>query len=189
MSRALAHAEPLTAVTTHRMLTSKRRHFEKQRRVPAGFVALGDSVCSFNPKYGQGMSSAILQAVALGEVVAVHQNDDRLVRAFYRRAAKVVATPWQIAVGSDFAYRECSGPKPAGTNLLNRYMTRVLLAAQVSPEVNTAVILVQNLLKPPSILMRPTMMMKVWRAARVAERRVEVDAAWSAPMESAARAA
>src|SRR5262249_53589072 len=74
MSIALAHAEPLTAVATHRLMTSKRRHYEKQRRVPIGFVALGDSVCSFNPKYGQGMSSAILQAVALGEVVASHDN-------------------------------------------------------------------------------------------------------------------
>jgi 2-polyprenyl-6-methoxyphenol hydroxylase-like FAD-dependent oxidoreductase len=189
MSTVLAHAEPLTAVTTHRMLTSKRRHFEKQRRVPAGFVALGDSVCSFNPKYGQGMSSAILQAVALGEVVAVHENDERLVRAFYRRAAKVVETPWRIAVGSDFAYRECAGPKPTGTNLVNRYTARVLLAAQVSPEVNTAAILVQNLMRPPSTLMRPTMMLKVWRAAREAERRVDSNTSRPAPRARSARAA
>jgi 2-polyprenyl-6-methoxyphenol hydroxylase-like FAD-dependent oxidoreductase len=189
ISMALAHAEPLTSVTTHRMMTSKRRHYEKQRRVPTGFVALGDSVCSFNPKYGQGMSSAVLQAVALGEVVAAHDNDERLVRAFYRRAAKVVATPWQIAVGSDFAYRECTGPRPPGTALVNWYMARVLLAAQISPEVNTAMILVQNLVKPPSILVRPTMMAKVWRAARAADRRADTGPARLAPLERADRAA
>jgi 2-polyprenyl-6-methoxyphenol hydroxylase-like FAD-dependent oxidoreductase len=189
MSRALAHAEPLTAVTTHRLPTSKRRHYEKQRRVPAGFAALGDSICSFNPKYGQGMSSAILQAVALGEAVADHANDDSLVRAFYQRAAKVLATPWQISVVADFAYPECKGPKPAGATLVNRYMARVLLAAEVSPEVNTAMILVQNLLKPPSLLMRPTMMLKVWRAAREAERRAAVDSSRPAPQARVARAA
>ena len=42
--------------------------------------------------------------------------------AFYKQAAKVIANPWQIAVGADFAYPECTGPKPAGTDLINRYM-------------------------------------------------------------------
>ena len=75
-------------------------------------------MCSFNPIYGQGMSSAVLQAVALGECVAGHDNDQELVRAFYERAAKVIATPWAIAVGADFAYPECRGPKPFGTDLM-----------------------------------------------------------------------
>jgi 2-polyprenyl-6-methoxyphenol hydroxylase-like FAD-dependent oxidoreductase len=189
MAMVLHHAEPLTAVATHRLPTSKRRHYEKQRRVPAGFVALGDSVCSFNPKYGQGMSSAILQAVALGEVVAANTTDDHLARAFYRRAAKVLAAPWQIAVVTDFAYPQCTGPKPLGANLVNWYMARVLLAAQVSPEVNTAMILVQNLVQPPSILMRPAMMLKVWRAAREAERRAIIATTAPARDASAARAA
>ena len=108
--------------------------------MPAGFLALGDAACSFNPSYGQGMSSGVLQAIALGESLEEHENDDALVRAFYRRAAKVIANPWQIAVGADFAYAETTGPKPVGTELVNRYMSRVLRAAQVSPEVNTAMI-------------------------------------------------
>ena len=157
----------LGPVATHRLVSSKRRRYEKLRHVPAGFVALGDSVCSFNPIYGQGMSSAVLQAVALGEcVAALRQRRQGLVRAFYRRAAKVIATPWQIAVGADFAYPESTGPKPVGTDLVNRYMERVLTAAQVSPEVNTAMILVQNLLASPSTLLRPSMVRTVRKANR-----------------------
>jgi hypothetical protein len=92
---------------------------------------------------------------------------------FYKRAAKIIANPWKIAVGADFAYPECTGPKPPGTDLVNRYMKRVLLAAQVSPEVNTEMVLVQNLLAPPATLMRPSMVRMVRRAAREAERRLE----------------
>jgi 2-polyprenyl-6-methoxyphenol hydroxylase-like FAD-dependent oxidoreductase len=167
----LSVAEPLTPVVSHRMPSSQRRRYEKQRRVPAGFVALGDAICSFNPIYGQGMTSAVLQAVELGECLDRHANDRRLVRAFYRRAAKVIANPWQIAVGADFAYPECEGPKALGTDLINRYMKKVLVAAQVSPEINTAMIMVQNLLAAPSTLLRPSMVRKVLRAAREAERR------------------
>ena len=53
----------------------------------------------------------------------------------------------------------------------------MLRAAQVSPEVNTAMILVQNLLAPPSSLMRPSMMRAVRRASRDLARHRKVDGA------------
>jgi 2-polyprenyl-6-methoxyphenol hydroxylase-like FAD-dependent oxidoreductase len=172
IGQVLARAEPITEVANHRLASSRRRRYEKVKQFPAGFLALGDAICSFNPIYGQGMSSAVLQAVALGEVLPDHENDDRLVRAFYKRAAKVIDNPWKIAVGADFAFPECTGPKPAGTDLVNRYLKRVLLAAQVSPEVNTTLIMVQNLVESPTALMRPSFVRKALRAAREAERQL-----------------
>ena len=80
----------------------------------------------------------------------------------------MIANPWRIAVGNDFAYPECTGPKPPGTDLVNRYMAQVLRAATVSPEVNTAMIRVQNLLAPPSVLFSPAMMRLVRRAGQKA---------------------
>ncbi len=170
MALVLARASVLSSVAHHRMVSSKRRRYEKLRRVPAGFVALGDAVCSFNPVYAQGMSSAMLQAVALDECIAGGDNDQRLVRAFYKGVAKVLVTPWTVTVGSDFAHPEVRGPKPFGTSLRNRYLRRVLLAARVSPEVNTAMILVQNLVNPASTLFKPSMMRTVWSASRMVER-------------------
>ena len=170
LHQVLEGLDDLGHVATHRLVSSKRRRYERLRDVPAGFLALGDAVCSFNPIYGQGMSSAVLQAVALGECIGEHGNDQHLVRAFYARAAKVIDTPWSIAVGADFAYPECRGTKPFGTDLVNRYMRTVLIAARVSPEVNTAMILVQNLVAPPTTLFKPAMILRVRRAARIVER-------------------
>jgi 2-polyprenyl-6-methoxyphenol hydroxylase-like FAD-dependent oxidoreductase len=174
MRQVIDRAMPLSPVSTHRLSSSRRRRYEKLSRVPAGFIALGDSLCSFNPIYGQGMSSAAMQAVELGACLDRYDNDQRLVRAFYKRAAKVIATPWQIAVGADFAYPECTGPRQLGTDFVNRYMRHVLLAARVSTEVNTEMVLVQNLLAPPAKLFRPSMFRKVLRASREAQRQPSV---------------
>ena len=174
MYEVFRDAEVIGDVKTHRFASSRRYRYERTKDAPAGFLALGDSICSFNPIYGQGMSSATMQAVALGESLSEVANDARLPRTFYKLAAKVIDIPWQIAAGSDLAYPESDAPKPIGAPLLNRYMKRVLLAAQVSSDVNTALLLVQNLTAAPSTLMRPAMVRKVLRAAREAEVRQQL---------------
>ena len=76
---------------THRLPSNQWRHFEKCKRVPAGFVALGDSICSFNPIYGQGMTSAALQVDALAKVMdKVGATSEQLPKAFYKKARKVI---------------------------------------------------------------------------------------------------
>lgn len=167
LADVLDRAEPLSPVMTHRLPSSQRRHFEKLRRVPAGFAALGDAICSFNPVYGQGMSSAALQSEALGVAIARHDvSSERMVKDFYGRAAKVVTNPWTIAVGDDFAHPKTSGRKPAGTDFVNRYIAKVQLATHVSPTVNTRMMKVQNLLASPQSMMKPSMVLRVLAAAR-----------------------
>lgn len=70
-------------------------------------------------------------SMALGRCLDRSGTVDRsFARRYFRAAARVVATPWSIAVGGDFVYDGTTGPKPAGTDLLNRYMDRVTIAAQ-----------------------------------------------------------
>jgi 2-polyprenyl-6-methoxyphenol hydroxylase-like FAD-dependent oxidoreductase len=158
--------EPLTGVATFRFPSSRRRLFERLRRPPAGYLALGDAVCSFNPIYGQGMTCAVLDARALRETLDRHPTASAaMVRDFYRAAAKVISTPWRFAVGGDFAFPETTGPRPRAVHLLNRYSRRVQLAARVSPEVRRAFTGVQQLVLPPSALFAPPVLARVLRGA------------------------
>jgi 2-polyprenyl-6-methoxyphenol hydroxylase-like FAD-dependent oxidoreductase len=160
-------SEPLTEVYPHKFNASLRRHYERLTRFPAGYLVLGDAICSFNPTYGQGMTSAAMQAAALDELLTQREGElAGIAPAFFKRAAKVVDIPWQLAVGEDFRYPQTVGPKPAGIDLLNRYVAAVHRATLVDPETGRAFAKVMNLMEPPTSLMTPGMMVRVWKANR-----------------------
>jgi 2-polyprenyl-6-methoxyphenol hydroxylase-like FAD-dependent oxidoreductase len=163
----LASSEPLTEPVTHRFPSSQRRHVDKLRRMPVGWVLLGDAVSSFNPIYGQGMTSAAQQAHALGACLRRHDTiDRRFARRYFKLASRIVAVPWSIATGGDFAYPETTGKKPAGTDLVNRYMDRVTVAAQHDDQVSLRLNEVIALVRRPESLMAPRFALRVLRAAR-----------------------
>jgi 2-polyprenyl-6-methoxyphenol hydroxylase-like FAD-dependent oxidoreductase len=139
---------------------SVRRRYERLDRFPEGLLAFGDSICSFNPIYGQGMTVAAMAAGALGSALDRHGGaaTAALARDYYRAAARLLAMPWQFAVGGDFAFPQTTGPRPRGIALSNWYARRIGLASQVAPDVNTTFLRVQQLLVPPSVLLRPAFM-------------------------------
>lgn len=91
---------------------------------------------------------------------------DGLALAFFKQAAKVIDTPWQLAVGEDFRFPDTTGPKPPGVDLLNRYVAAVHRATLVDPVVGAAFIRVMNLMASPGRLLTPGMMWRVWRVNR-----------------------
>jgi 2-polyprenyl-6-methoxyphenol hydroxylase-like FAD-dependent oxidoreductase len=167
VAEVIERSQPLGEIVTHKLPSNQRRHVERLRSVPGGLVMLGDAVCSFNPVYGQGMSSATLQAEALGNVLdSVRTLDHRFVRKFYKRAAKAVTAPWQLSTGADFALPQTTGPKAPGTDMINRYMAKALRASQVSQEVCQRLLEVTTLLRPPRDMMTPAMVALVRRTVR-----------------------
>lgn len=169
--QVISRAEPLTDIIAHKYSSSLRRHYERLSRFPQGYLVLGDALCSFNPTYGQGMTSAAMQAAELDALLGKDRGRlEGLAQRFFKRAAHIVATPWQLAVGEDFRFPETTGPKPPGVDLINRYVARVHRATRQDAEVGRAFALVMNLLAPPASLMSPAMMLRVWRANHLLDR-------------------
>ncbi|MGH9223197.1 MAG: FAD-dependent oxidoreductase [Acidimicrobiales bacterium] len=167
IGQILGSAERLGDAVTHRFPASQRRHVERLNRFPDGWVLLGDSVCSFNPIYGQGMTSAAQQAAALGRALdRAGRVDCRFARTYFRAASRIVASPWSIAVGGDFTYPGTTGKKPLGTDAVNRYMERVTRAAHHDDQVVIRLSEVISLLRGPQVLLTPAFALRVVRAAR-----------------------
>ncbi|NJN37777.1 MAG: hypothetical protein HC790_02120 [Acaryochloridaceae cyanobacterium CSU_3_4] len=125
---------------------------------------MGDALCSFDPVYGQGMTSAALQVTVLDELLGTQLDPQRLATQFFKRAAKIIDIPWQLSVGEDFRFPTTQGKKALGTDLLNAYVTLVHQATHTDPIVYGAFLRVMNLLAAPSSLFHPQIVWRVFRA-------------------------
>lgn len=162
---AIRDAEPLTELVAQRFPTSLRRHYERLARFPDGLVVLGDAMCSFNPLYGQGMTIAAMQAVALRECLA--EGDANLARRFFRAASKPIDIAWQLSLSGDLALPQVPGQLPRVARATNAYVERVMTAAEHDAALTEQFLKVTGFLDPPSHLLRP----KVVRSAFLANRR------------------
>lgn len=139
-----------------------RRRYETLDRFPEDFLVIGDAIASFNPIYGQGMSVAALEALHLHHSLAADGREE-LVERYFDRVESTVDMAWNLAVGSDHQFPQTEGPKPRGADVLNWYLSRLLRRAQSDAILSDAFLRVQMMEKPPTSLLHPAMMWRVFK--------------------------
>ena len=169
--------EMIGEVIRYTMPHSQRRPYEKLARFPAGLLVLGDALTSFNPIYGQGMTVAACEALALREQLALGQAG--LARRFFRAAARVVDIPWQLAVGGDLSIDTVPGKRALPLRLVNAYVARIYRVAPHDAEVSAAFQKVVHLLQGPQTLFAPRLLWRVLVRGRSSSRSVAAAAAAS----------
>src|SRR5262249_16814465 len=136
LPQVLRAAEPLTQAAGYRRTANRWRRYDEMQRWPRRFVVTGDAVCAFNPYYGQGMSVAALEALALSELLSRHADADELSALFQRRIAGVIAHPWLMATTEECRYPLTEGAARGLKTSLNLWFTdRLLMRAAHDPEV------------------------------------------------------
>lgn len=162
----LQTAMPLGPAVPYRYPSHLRRRYERLTRFPEGLLVSGDALCSFNPVYGQGMSVCALEALALRDCLLRETPGDPLWRAFFKAAARIIEGPWSAATGSDFLHPRVQGQRPPCAALRNWYLDRVLKATGRDSKVSTCFFEVVHLLRKPSALFRPELLVRVLFAGR-----------------------
>ena len=175
LAAAIRAAEPLDPVAAHRFPADLRRRYERLRRLPRGLVPFGDAICAFNPVYGQGMTVAAREAVALRDCLAA--GPDGLERRFLRAAAGAIDDAWNLATGADLAQPTVAGPRPARVRLVNAYLRRLHAAAERDPTLALAFINVVAMLDRPQRLLHPALVARVVAGGLRAPRRPAARAA------------
>ena len=161
---AMRTAKPIGEPCQYRVPSNRWRRFDKMRRVPDGFLVVGDAVCGFNPIYGQGMTIAALEALTLRDCLRQSRSD--LPRRFFRAAARKVSVAWQTAVSSDLNLPGVSGAKPLSMRLMNAYLDKVMTAAESDMAVAEQFFRISGMIDPPARLFRPTIVLRVVKGQR-----------------------
>ena len=176
--RLIRAAEPIDAPVGFRFPASTRRHYERTL-LPNNLVVLGDSLCSFNPVYGQGMSVAALEALTLARLLSTERVPPSHV--MMRALARIVDVPWQMAGAVDQAFLPSDQRQALRDRLMTAYVDRVQAAAEHDSAVGRAFLRVTGLVDPPGVLMRPGLL---WRTLGVP---LAVHAGWPGYASSAQR--
>lgn len=156
----IADREPIGHSRQYRFPSSVRRHYERLSQFPRGLLVIGDALCSFNPIYGQGMSVAALEAMELRASLA-DGDSAGLAPRFFRRAARVIDIPWDMAAGGDLRLPVVPGPRSARVRLLNAYVAQVQAAGAHDPRVAREFLRVANLVQRPESLLHPATVTRV----------------------------
>jgi flavin-dependent dehydrogenase len=151
----------------YRTTGSRQYHYEKMKVWPENFVTYGDSVSSFNPFYGQGITVACIEALTLDTTLNEHmKRKTNLIgfsRVFQKRVAKINSLPWQLGTSEDFRWSSTEGTKPNFiTQYIQKYSNRVLLLTPRSKIAAKSFFEVMHMTRSPLILFHPLILIHVW---------------------------
>jgi 2-polyprenyl-6-methoxyphenol hydroxylase-like FAD-dependent oxidoreductase len=151
-------AEPVSPVFGFLRTENVRRAYD--RVVPDGLLVTGDALCALNPVFGQGMSTAALDAVALDESLAAGRSHRGTQVALLAASAQA----WAISTGADKARPDVTGNAAArslGDRVTSWYLGRLQERCGVNREVQTTFRRVLGLMAPTTDLFRPEILRSV----------------------------
>lgn len=152
---------PKSAISTYQFKASLWRRYDLLRSPPAGFLAIGDAVCSVDPKFGHGMSKAIQEALTLRNLLRRRIPVVELPGLQYRRARRHTLTPWLIAAAEGFQMKHVTGDTPPGLGLLQWYLGAMVDASAHSRTVHEAAVDILALERPLEAGLHPRILSRV----------------------------
>jgi 2-polyprenyl-6-methoxyphenol hydroxylase-like FAD-dependent oxidoreductase len=164
MYSAIRNAELVGDIERFAFPANVRRHFERLESFPRGLLPMADAACRFNPKYGQGMSIAAAEALALRRQLALLADQDdalaRLSSAYLKAATPMVDMAWGLA-SLDFAYPQTRGTRPEGLDDALKFLSALIRLAARDPEVHKLMNEVQQLMRPSSVYREPALVRRI----------------------------
>ncbi|MFJ9813444.1 FAD-dependent oxidoreductase [Streptomyces sp. NPDC101158] len=163
ISEWMAKAEPMSPVYGFRKTANIRRRYDRPGRRPAGFLATGDALCSFNPIYGQGMAVAALSALALRKALGDPKRA-ATTRRVQRALLDASQQAWDISAGADKKMPGAVGDaaRPgAADRFKGWYLRRVQERAAGNPAVGAPFRAALTLTAPLTALFAPAVLREV----------------------------
>lgn len=164
--KAIVEAEAQTSAKAFVKNECAYRHYAEKGIWPRGFLAVGDSVCSFNPIYGQGMTAALLAT----EVLAKGFRNGYLANAVFaptvqRKITRAYRDAWTLSTNEDLRWPGTEGAKNSyALRSIHRFSNLVGTAATRDREVAYKYIKVLHMSDKPNALLRPLLLARILKS-------------------------
>ena len=156
LSDRLAGAELLGPIRRYRKPTADWRRYELLDRFPERLAPVGDTVASFNPTGGQGLTCAVRHALALADVLGeAGPCGPDFARRYLRAAAEASEEAWTGTALIDLAYPEVTGERPPGFEQSLAFMQGLRRLADADPDVHKLQYEVLHMVRPRTALGDP----------------------------------
>ncbi|WP_157273231.1 FAD-dependent oxidoreductase [Neobacillus bataviensis] len=159
LQQELLKATSITETAIYQIPHIKWRRFDKVD-LPEGLLVAGDSICRIDPVFGQGMSIAALEALAIREYFASSPKSSSL-KKLQKKLAKIVAPVWSMVLCEDFRYEQVKGKRPFGLKFQQWYVKNLFLLSSTNESIYKDFIKVMNLVSPAGILFKPSTIKEV----------------------------
>lgn len=160
LAAVLRDANPLSEPSSFAIPQQIWRRYDRAQRLPSRLVVVGDALSSFDPAFGQGMSVAALEAVALEALLrAGWLPDNGLAARFFARTEKLIATPWSMGRARPAASDATTAVSRA-QRWMRAYRKAFMEAAADSEVLHRAFLRVVNLQASPASLLAPALALR-----------------------------
>ncbi|WP_112261892.1 FAD-dependent oxidoreductase [Lentzea terrae] len=174
IAELLADAEPVTPVYLFARTASRRYAFEQVQKWPAGLVAVGDTVCVFNPVYGQGMTVAALEALLFRQH---HDFSAKGCQEFQRKVAKTAQGPWALSSNADQGWLDSTHEPGPVMRAFGWYMKKWQVSLVHDQDMFRRFVRVVHLVDSPAALLNPVVFRRLAKYSRQDPRRARRRAA------------
>jgi 2-polyprenyl-6-methoxyphenol hydroxylase-like FAD-dependent oxidoreductase len=156
--------EPDGDVAVHRQTANRRHRYGQGRNWPSGLLVVGDSLCAFDPVFGQGITVAACQAQLLTRLLAVVQTPTGT-RLAQLRLSGLADLPWSVATSQDLRQPSCTSDPDRLQRASIAWGERLgRLAAGGDPRALRTFAEVYHLMAPPHRLVSPALVASVLQA-------------------------
>jgi 2-polyprenyl-6-methoxyphenol hydroxylase-like FAD-dependent oxidoreductase len=168
LADVVANATPLSPIVGHRRTENRWRRFDEMAAWPDGLIAVGDSVCCFDPVYGQGMTTGVLGALVVKTRLEAECPGASVPVGFSRRVqqqlVETIRPAWNLATGEDLRLTSTTGGRlRTRDRLMQLYFDRVVATATADSDVRGHLLSVMNMITGPESLMHPKVIAGVVR--------------------------
>ncbi|OBB98695.1 FAD-dependent oxidoreductase [Mycobacterium sp. 852002-40037_SCH5390672] len=157
----LRQAHAVGEIATYRNPAAIWRRYDRMPSFPDGLLVIGDALCSPNPIYGQGMTMAAVQALALRDCLRGGVAD--LAQRFFHVAARDIGPTWARNEAND-AGPSAGRKRSLRQRLRGQFVGALLNAAGCDTAVTELLLRVSHLIDPPTRLQDPALLLRILRA-------------------------